>query len=98
MFGDDEQENNGRFDTLRNRMDAEIKRQFPPSNPVKQGTQPSAAQPAATVPTANAPSPGGFKPWVSGVLRHPTGAQIVGTLAAAGLLALIGVIWKVLIG
>jgi HAD superfamily hydrolase (TIGR01509 family) len=47
VFGDDEQEYNGRFDTLRNRMDAEIKRQFPPSIPVKQGTQPSAAQPAA---------------------------------------------------
>jgi hypothetical protein len=99
VFGDDEVENNGRFDTLHNRMDAEIKRQFPPSTAPEQVTAPSAATPpAATAPSATARSAGGFNQWVNGVLRHPTGSQIVGALVVAGVIALIGVLSKVLGG
>jgi len=94
VHGDDENETNGRFDTLRNRMDAEIKRQFPPST----AAEPVTAPPAAASPSANAPSADGFKQWVNGVLRHPTGSQIVGALVVAGLIALIGVLSKVLGG
>ncbi len=94
VFGDDEIETNGRFDNLRNRMDAEIKRQFPPST----AAEPVTAPPAAAPPAATAPSAGGFKQWLDGGLRHPTGAQIVGALVVAGVLALIGVLSKVLGG
>jgi hypothetical protein len=99
VHGDDETETNGRFDTLRNRMDAEIKRQFPPSTAAEPVTAPpAAAPPSANAPSANAPGAGGFKQWVNGVLRHPTGSQIVGALVVAGLIALIGVLSKVLGG
>ena len=95
VFGDDEQENNGRFDNLRNRMDAEIKRQFPPSTAPQQETAPSAATPpAATVPGANAPNAAGFKQWLDAASRHPI---IVG-LVLLGVPALIGVLSKVLGG
>jgi len=95
VHGDDEQETNGRFDTLRNRMDAEIKRQFPPSTPVKQATAPPvAAPPAATGPSATAPSSRGFKQWLDGVSRHPI---IVG-LVLLGASAMITVLSKVLGG
>jgi len=95
VFGDDEIETNGRFDNLRNRMDAEIKRQFPPSNAANEETpQPAATVSSATSP-ATLPNAGGFKQWVGGVLRHPTGAQIVGQFVVLGVIALIGVLWKV---
>jgi len=94
VHGDNETETNGRFDTLRNRMDAEIKRQFPPST----AAEPVTVPPAAAPPSANAPGAGGFKQWVNGVLRHPTGSQIVGALVVAGLFALIGVLAKAFSG
>jgi len=79
-------------------MDAEIKRQFPPSSADKQVTAPSAATPPAPSHSATAPSAGGFKQWLDGVLRHPTGSQIVGALVVAGLIALIGVLAKAFSG
>ena len=88
VHGDDETETNGRFDTLRNRMDAEVKRQWPKSTAPQQETLP----PAVSPPTATAPSAGGFKQWLDGVLRHPI---IVG-LVLLGVPALIGVLSKVL--
>ena len=97
VSGDDEQQNNGRFYSLQNRMDAEIKRQWPKPKAVEQVTAPP-SPPAATPPTANAPDTGGFKQWVNRVLRHPTGAQIVGALVVAGLIALIGVLAKAFSG
>lgn len=90
VHGDDETETNGRFDTLRNRMDAEIKRQWPKSTAPHQETLP----PAVSPPAATAPSAGGFKQWLGGVLRHPI---IVG-LVLLGVPALIGVLSKVLDG
>jgi len=97
VHGDDEHETAGRFDTLKNRMDAEIRRQFPPSS----ATPHEAAQLVATVSSPAPVSPAsakGFKRRVSGFLRHPTGAQIVGALVVAGVLALIGVLSNVLGG
>jgi len=94
VFRDDEIENNGRFDSLRNRMDAEIKRQFPPSTAPQQVTAPVVAAPPATGPSATASSAMGFKQWVSGFLRHP----IIAPLVVVGVLALIGGLWKVLGG
>jgi hypothetical protein len=88
VHGDDETETNGRFDTLRNRMDAEIKRQWPKSAAPQQETLP----PAVSPPGATAPSAGGVKQWLDGVLRHPI---IVG-LVLLGVPALIGVLSKVL--
>jgi len=88
VHGEDETETNGRFDTLRNRMDAEIKRQWPKSTAPQQETLP----PAVSPPTATASSAGGFKQWLDGVLRHPI---IVG-LVLLGVPALIGVLSKVL--
>ena len=88
VFGDDENETNGRFDTLRNRMDAEIKRQWPKSTAPQQETLP----PAVSPPTATAPSADGFKQWLDGVFRHPI---IVG-LVLLGVSALISVLSKVL--
>jgi len=93
VHGDNEHETAGRFDTLRNRMDGEIKRQFPPSAAPQQET----SQPVATVSSpapATAPSAMGFKQWVSGFLRHP----IIAPLVVVGVLALIGGLWKVLGG
>jgi hypothetical protein len=108
VFGDDENETNGRFDTLRNRMEAEIKRLWPKATaaahvtapPVEtppEATQVSAPSPVAT-PPATLPGRNRFWQRVDGVLRHPTGAQIVGTLVGAGVLALIGVLWKLYFG
>ena len=100
VHGDDESETNGRFDSLRNRMDAEIKRQFHPSNAAKQGTAPSAVSPPAaipppaTAPSAPAPSAGGVKQWLDAASRHPI---IVG-LVLLGVPALIGVLSRVLGG
>ena len=88
VHGDDETETNGRFDTLRNRMDAEIKRQWPKSTAPQQETLP----PAVSPPTATAPSADGFKQWLDGVFRHPI---IVG-LVLLGVSALISVLSKVL--
>jgi len=88
VHGDDETETNGRFDTLRNRMDAEVKRQWPKSTAPQQETLP----PAVSPPTATAPSAGGFKQWLDGVVRHPI---IVG-LVLLGAPALFGVLAKVL--
>ena len=88
VHGDDETETNGRFDTLRNRMDAEIKRQWPKSTAPQQETLP----PAVSPPTATAPSADGFKQWRDGVFRHPI---IVG-LVLLGVSALISVLSKVL--
>jgi len=94
VFGDDENETNGRFDTLRNRLEAEIKRLWPKATAAALVTAPSpVATPPATLPGRN-----GFWQRVGGVLRHPTGAHIVGTLVAAGVLALIGVLWKLYFG
>jgi len=91
VLGDDEIENNGRFDTLRNRMDAEIKPQFPQSVAAKPEITPSTATPpAATTPAAASSSGGRFKQWVSGFLRHP----IIAPLVVVGVLALIGGSWK----
>ena len=88
VHGDDETETNGRFDTLRNRMDAQVKRQWPKSTAPQQETLP----PAVSPPTATAPSAGGFKQWLDGVVRHPI---IVG-LVLLGAPALFGVLAKVL--
>jgi hypothetical protein len=85
VFGDDENETNGRFDTLRNRMDAEIKRQWPKPTASKEGTAP---------PTATRSRERGFKEWLDGVLRHPLWSAIIAGLV----LALIGVLVKVLSG
>jgi hypothetical protein len=86
VHGDDETETNGRFDTLRNRMDAEIKRQWPKST----APQPETSPPAVSPPAATAPSASGFKQWLDAVLRHP----IVAPLVVVGVLALIGGLWK----
>lgn len=89
VFGDDEQENNGRFHSLRNRMDAEIKRQWPApkaAEPViapPAVSRPGAAPPAATAPSAPASSAGGFKQWLDAASRHPiiVGLVVVGVPA-----------------
>ena len=101
VFGDDENETNGRFETLRNRMDAEIKRQWPKPTAAEQVTAPlDVAPPAPTAPSAplspaaTPPSARGLKEWLGRVLRHPTGAQIVGGLVVVGLAALIGALWN----
>jgi tetrahydromethanopterin S-methyltransferase subunit B len=94
VFGDDENETNGRFDTLRNRLEAEIKRLWPKATAAAHVT---AASPVAT-PPATLPGRNGFWQRAGAVLRHPTGATIVGTLVAAGVLALIGVLWKLYFG
>jgi hypothetical protein len=87
VFGDDENETNGRFDTLRNRMDAEIQRRWPKeATAVRAGVAPA----SVTLPAATRRRTSGFKPWLDGFLRHP----IVAILVATGLLALIGVLWK----
>ena len=85
VFGDDENETNGRFDTLRNRMDAQVKRQWPKSTAPQQETLP----PAVSPPTATAPSAGGFKQWLDGVVRHPiiVGLVLLGAPALFGVLA-----------
>jgi hypothetical protein len=92
VFGDEDLETNGLFETLRNRMDAQIQRHWPPvakqvakSAPPKQETAP---------PSATAPRVGGFKKWLDGVLRHP----IVAPLVVVGVLALIGGLWKLYSG
>jgi len=101
VFGDDENETNGRFDTLRNRMDAEIKREWPKPTAVEQVS----ASPATTVPSTSTTTPAptepkarGFKHWMGGVLRHPTGAQIVGGLVVVLVVASIGALWKMYFG
>ncbi len=97
VHGDNEHETAGRFDTLKNRMDAEIKRQFPSSRVALE----EAARPVLSV-SSSAPvsvaSANWFKERVSGVVRHPTGSQIVGALVVAGVIALIGVLSNVLGG
>src|ERR1035437_2568286 len=45
VHGDDETETNGRFDTLRNRMDAEIKRQWPKFTAAEPEKKSTAAEP-----------------------------------------------------
>jgi hypothetical protein len=90
VHGDDETETNGRFDTLRNRMDAEIKRQWPKSTARQQETLP----PAVSPPGATTPSAGGFKQWLDGASRHP----IIAPLVVVGVLALITGLWKLLGG
>ena len=96
VFGDDEIENNGRFDTLRNRIDAEIKRQFPlPNAAMPEVTRSSTPLPVASPATATPASAEGVKQWLGGVLRHPTGSQIVGQFVVLGVIALGGVLWKV---
>lgn len=94
MFGDDENETNGRFDTLRNRMDAEIKRQWPKSTVAKsEVTPPSATPPAVTLPRRK-----GFWQRVDRFLRHPTGSEIVGGLVVVVVVALFGVLLTVVFG
>lgn len=96
VFGDDENETNGRFDTLRNRMDAEIKRQWPKSTAAKQAIASQAATlPPTTTPDATSPSASGFKHRLDRVVRHPLWVTIIGPLVVAGVLALIGLLWKV---
>jgi hypothetical protein len=96
VSGDDEQENNGRFDTLRNRMDAEIKRQWPKPKAEEQVTAPPAVSPPpATAPSAplsraaTAPKDRGIKQWWDGVSRHPLWATIIGGVVVAGIIALV---------
>ena len=91
VFGDDENETNGRFDTLRNRMDAEIKRQWPKSTAAKQAiASPAATLPPTTTPDATPPSASGFKRRLDRVVRHPLWSAIIAALVVAGVLALIG--------
>jgi hypothetical protein len=93
VFGDDENETNGRFDTLRNRMDAEIKRRWPKSTDAKQEiAPPPAATPTAPVPVR--PSARASNQRLDGVLRHP----IIAPLVVIGVIALIGFLWKALGG
>lgn len=95
VHGDDEIETNGRFDTLRNRMDAEIKRQWPKSTAAKSEMTPSSAGlPAASPATATPTNAEGFKQWLDGASRHP---MIVG-LVLLGVPALITGLWKLLGG
>ena len=92
VFGDDENETNGRFDTLRNRMDAEIKRQWPESGAAKREIEPATKPEVPS--SATPPRVSGFKQRAGETLRHP----IVAPLVVVGVITLIGALWKVYLG
>jgi len=89
VSGEEENETNGLFETLRNRMDAEIKRQWPKSKAAKQRVAPSAVSP----PAATEPKARGVKQWWGRISMHPLWTTIIGTvvggLMLAGIVALI---------
>jgi hypothetical protein len=93
VFGDDENETNGRFDTLRNRMDAVIKREWPKPTAAKPETAPSGTPSAASAPTASPSSAGrGFKLRLDAVLRHPLWSAIIAGLVVIAVVA----VWSAL--
>ena len=98
VFGDNENETAGRFDTLRNRMDAEVKRQWPkPKTANAQVANPTIAPPPASMSNASASvsvsNASSMKHKLDVVSRHP----IVVGVAVAGLLA-IGSVLKAYFG
>src|ERR1035437_2274790 len=104
VFGVDENETNGRFDTLRNRMDAEIKRQWPKPTAAAQMPAPL----AVTLPATPAPSttPGalsprhakGMKQWWGRVSMHPLWAAVISGLLVVCMVAVVAALWKAFFG
>jgi hypothetical protein len=98
VFCDDENETNGRFATLLNRMDAEITRLWPKSPAAEQVTPPATTVPTVTPPAPIVPGRDGFWRRVDRVLRHPTVSEVVGGLVVVGVVVLFTVMWKVYFG
>lgn len=92
LSGKDENQVNGLFESIRNRMGAEIQRQFP----IGEATLQTLLQPIASGPRPieTQPTVSGSKPAWRRFWQHPTVSQVVAILVGTGLLALIGILWN----
>lgn len=82
--GYDEHETNGWFETLRNRISADIVREFPKSGAVQMKNLSQTVNQSRSIQN---PSNRFIRTWRS-VAQHPTGSTIVGGLVVAAVLAL----------
>jgi hypothetical protein len=78
VHGDDVDATHGFFNSVVNRLDAAVAR---------------VSKPAQQMDDTLTPAQTGWRGRISAFWRHPTSSQIVGSLVATGILAVIGAIW-----